>query len=80
MKKSGRPTTRSRKASARVTAAGQEAGAGARQAKAIARGKARGAGALEKAARRHFEQTQGKAIQAHIRAEGRRQQARRDSR
>jgi hypothetical protein len=80
MKPKAKVSTKSKKASARVTAAGQQAGAGAWQAKAAARGKAVGAGAIENAARRQFEKTRGKAIQAHVRAQGRRQQARRDSR
>jgi hypothetical protein len=80
MKPRTKVSQRSTKASARVTAAGQEAAAGSRQAKATIRGKAIGSGAVENAARRQFEKTRGKAIQAHMRAQGQRQQARRDSR
>jgi hypothetical protein len=80
MKPRTKISQRSKKASARVTAAGREAAAGSRQAKDTIRGKTIGSGAADNAARRQFEKTQGKAIQAHMRAQGRRQQARRDSR
>ena len=73
-------STKSKKASSRVTAAKWEAatvaGAAARRAQRQAIGQA----SVEKVARRQFQKTRGQAIQAHIAARGRRQQARRDSR
>ena len=71
---------KSKKASSRVTSANQESAAAAAAARRSTKGKAIGNAAVEKAARRQFEKTASKAIQAHTRASGQRQQARRDSR
>ena len=71
---------KSAKASARVTAAGREATAADQESRHAARGKAIGSGAIDNAARRQFQKTQATAIQAHVRARGQRQQAKRDSR
>ena len=71
---------KSKKASARVTSANQETAAAAAAARRSTKGKAIGSAAVEKVARRQFEKTASKAIQAHTRASGQRQQARRDSR
>jgi len=46
----------------------------------LAQRQAIGQASVEKAARRQFQKTGGQAIQAHVGARGRRQQARRDSR
>ena len=73
-------SARSKKASTRVTAAGQEEAASVRAAKAATRAKAMGAGAAGTAAARQFGKTRAQAIQAHVQARGQRQQARRDSR
>ena len=42
--------------------------------------KAIGSGAIAAAARRQFQKTQTAAVQAHVRAQGQRDQARRDAR
>lgn len=70
---------RSAKASARVTAAGQEATAANRESGNVSRAKAIGSGALD-SARRQFQKAQAAAVQAHVRSQGQRQQARRDAR
>jgi hypothetical protein len=71
---------KSKKASARVTAADQQAAAAAVASRSATRGKAIGSGAIENAARRQFQKTQSKAVQGHIQARGQRQQAKRDAR
>ncbi len=71
---------KSKKASARVTAADQQAAAAAEPSRSATRGKAIGSGAIENAARRQFQKTQAKAIEGHIQARGQRQQAKRDAR
>ena len=71
---------KSKKASARVTSANQETAAEADTAQQPPKAKAIGSAAVEKVAKRQFEKTASKAIQAHTRASGQRQQARRDSR
>ena len=71
---------KSKKASARVTSANQETAAAAAAAPQSTKAQAIGSAALEKVAKRQFEKTASKAIQAHTRASGQRQQARRDSR
>jgi hypothetical protein len=73
-------SAKSKKASSRVTAANWEAAAAAGAAGRRAQRQAIGQATVEKAARRQFQKTRGQAIQAHITARGRRQQARRDSR
>jgi hypothetical protein len=78
--KSPSTSTKSRKASSRVTAAKWEAAAGASVARRRTQRQAVGLGSVEKVARGQFQKTRGQAIQAHISARGRRQQARRDSR
>jgi len=75
-----RTSSKSRKASSRVTAANWEAAAAAGAAAQRAQRQAIGQASVEKAARRQFQRTGGQAIQAHIGARGRRQQTRRDSR
>ena len=71
---------KSKKASSRVTALNQESAAASDAAKNARRGRAIGSSALENAAKRQFQKTQGKAIQGHIQARGQRQQAKRDAR
>jgi hypothetical protein len=71
---------KSKKASSRITAANREAAAAAAESKSATRGKAITSGAVENVAKRQFQKTQAKAIQAHIRARGQRQQAKRDAR
>ena len=71
---------KSKKASARVTAANQETAAAAAAASRSTKRKAIGSAAVENVAKRQFEKTASKKIQAHTRARGQRQQARRDSR
>lgn len=71
---------KSKKASARVTAARETSAAGAREARRTTRGKTIGAGAVENASRRQFQKTRAKAIQAHILGRGQRRQAKRDAR
>jgi hypothetical protein len=73
-------SSKSKKASSRVTAAKWEAAAAAGVAGRRAQRQAIGQASVEKVARRQFQKTRGQAIQAHIAARGRRQQARRDSR
>jgi hypothetical protein len=73
-------SSKSKKASSRVTAAKREAAATAGAAGRRAQRQAIGQAAGEKVARRQFQKTRGQAIQAHIGARGRRQQAKRDSR
>jgi hypothetical protein len=73
-------SSKSKKASSRVTAAKWEAAAAAGAAGRRAQRQAIGEASADKVARRQFQKTRGQAIQAHIRARGRRQQARRDSR
>ena len=72
--------TKSKKASSRVTSANQETAAAAGAASRSTKRKAIGGAAVEKVAKRQFEKTASRAIQAHTRASGQRQQARRDSR
>jgi uncharacterized membrane protein len=72
--------SKSKKASSRVTAANWEATAAAGAAGQRAQWQAIGQASVEKGARRQFQKTGGQAIQGHIGALGRRQQARRDSR
>jgi hypothetical protein len=76
----GSRSSKSKKASSRVTAARSEAAAAAGAARRRAQRQAIGQASVEKVGRRQFQKTRGKAIQAHIGARGRRQQARRDSR
>ena len=71
---------KSKKASARVTAANQETAAATAAASRSTKRKAIGSAAVENVAKRQFEKTASKKIQAHTRASGQRQQARRDSR
>ncbi|HSE92185.1 MAG TPA: hypothetical protein VLF19_02685 [Methylomirabilota bacterium] len=73
-------TSKSKKASSRITAAKWEAAAAAGAAGRRAQRQAIGQASVEKVARRQFQKTRGQAIQAHVAARGRRQQARRDSR
>jgi hypothetical protein len=70
---------KSAKASSRVTAANQEATAGAQESRNAIRGKAIASGAIANVARRQFQKSQAAAVQAHVRARGQRQQARRDT-
>jgi hypothetical protein len=72
--------SKSKKASSRVTAAKWESAAAAGAAGQRVQRQAIGQASVEKVARRQFQKTRGQAIQAHISARGRRQQARRDSR
>ena len=72
--------SKSKKASSRVTAAKWEAAAAAGAAGQRAQRQAIGRASVENAARRQLQKTGGQAIQAHVGAQGRRQQARRDSR
>jgi hypothetical protein len=71
---------KSKKASARVTSADQETAAAAGVAIRSTQRKAIGRAAVENVAKRQFEKTASRAIQAHAHASGQRQQARRDSR
>lgn len=73
-------SSKSKKASSRVTAAKCEAAAAAGAAGRRAQRQAIGQASVEKVARRRFQKTRAQAIQAHIGARGRCQQARRDSR
>jgi uncharacterized membrane protein len=72
--------SKSKKASSRVTAANWEAAAAADTAGQRAKWHETGQASVEKTAQRQFQKTGGQAIQAHVGARGRRQQARRDSR
>ena len=71
---------KSAKASTRVTAAGREAAAADQESRNASRGKAIGSAAVDNVARRQFQKTQAAAVQAHVRARGQRQQAKRDAR
>jgi hypothetical protein len=71
---------RSRKASVRVTSADQEAAGAAGAASRSTKRKAIGSAAVENVAKRQFEKTASRAIQAHTQASGQRRQARWDSR
>ena len=71
---------KSKKASSRVTSANQETAAAAGAARRSTKRKAIRDAAVENVAKRQFQKTAARAIQAHTRASGRRQQARRDSR
>jgi hypothetical protein len=71
---------KSAKASARVTSAGREATAASQESRSATRGKAIGSAAVDNVARRQFQKTQAAAVQAHVRAQGQRQQAKRDAR
>jgi hypothetical protein len=71
---------KSKKASRRVTASDQEAGASAAASKTASRHKAVRSNAAENTAKRQMEKTQATAIQGHIRASGQRRQAKRDAR
>jgi hypothetical protein len=73
-------TSKSKKASSRVTVAKWEAAAAAGAAGRGAQRQAIGRASVETVAKRQFQKAGGQAIQAHIGARGRRQQARRDSR
>ena len=73
-------SVKSAKASSRVTAASREATAAAAESRNTTRGKAIGSSSVENVARRQFQKTQATAVQAHVRARGQRQQARRDAR
>ena len=71
---------KSKKASSRVTSGNQETAAAAGAASRSTKRKAIGSAAVENVARRQFEKTSARAIQAHTRASGQRRQAKRDSR
>jgi len=71
---------KSKKASARVTASNQATGAAGKASSRFTKRKAIGSAAIENVAKRQFEKTASRTIQAHTRASGQRQQARRDSR
>ena len=71
---------KSEKASARVTAAGQEARVAHQESRTATRSKAIGFGAIDNVARRQIQKTQAAAVHAHVLARGRRQQAKRDAR
>ena len=71
---------KSKKASARVTAANREQAAAADVAKSVTRGTAMKTSAAKQTAGKQFDKTRGKATQAHVQARGQRQQAKRDSR
>jgi hypothetical protein len=71
---------KSKKASSRVTSANREIAAAAGAASRSTKRRAIGGAAVGSAAKRQFDKTASRAIQAHTRARGQRQQARRDSR
>jgi hypothetical protein len=71
---------KSKKASSRVTSANREAAAAAGAASRSTKRRAIGSAAVGNVARRQFEKTSARAIQAHMRASGQRRQAKRDSR
>jgi hypothetical protein len=71
---------KSKKASSRVTSANQESAAAAGAARRSTKRRAIGSAAVENVAKRQFQKTASRTIQAHTRASGQRQQARRDSR
>jgi len=73
-------SSKSKKASSRVTAPNWEAAGAVGAAGQRAQRQAIGRASVENAARRQLQKTGGQAIQAHVGAQGRRQQARRDSR
>jgi hypothetical protein len=73
-------SSKSKKASSRVTAANWETAAAVGVAGQRAQRQAIGRTSVEKVAKRQFQKTGGPAIQAHVGARGRRQQAKRDSR
>lgn len=72
--------SKSKKASARMTASRQEASSAAAQSKTASRRKAVRASAVENTAKRQYQRSQATAIQGHMRARGQRRQAKRDSR
>jgi hypothetical protein len=71
---------KSTKASSRTTIANRDATAVAQESRSASRGKAIGSSAVANVARRQFQKTQAAAVQAHVRARGQRQQAKRDAR
>ena len=71
---------KSKKASARVTAANRVQAAAADAAKNVSRGTAMKAAAAKQTAGKQFDKTRAKAIQGHVQARGQRQQGKRDSR
>jgi hypothetical protein len=71
---------KSKKASSRVTAPEQATAAAAGAASRSTKFKAIGKAAVENVAKRQFEKTASRAIQAHTQARGQRKQAKRDSR
>jgi hypothetical protein len=73
-------SSKSKKASSRVTAAKWEVAAAAGAAAQRAQRQEIGQASVEKVAKRQFQKTRAQGIQAHIGARGRRRQARRDSR
>jgi hypothetical protein len=73
-------SAKSKKASSRVTAAAWEAAAAAGASGRRTQRQAIGQASVEKLAGRQFQKTRAQAIQGHVAARGRRQQARRDSR
>jgi hypothetical protein len=75
-----RSAMKSKKASARVTSPNQETAGAAGAASRATQRKAIGSAAVENVAKRQFEKTASRAIQAHTHASGQRRQARRDSR
>ena len=72
--------SKSKKASARVTAPKQEASATAAESKTASRRKAVRSSAVENIAKRQFQKSQATAIQGHMRSSGQRRQAKRDAR
>ena len=71
---------KSKKASARVTAPNRESAAPAEASRRASRSRAIGSSAVQNAALRQFQKTQGKAVQGPVQARGQRQQAKRDAR
>jgi hypothetical protein len=71
---------KSKKASSRVTAANWETSAATVESKRAAGRKAIRSAAVEAVAGRQFQKTGAKAVQAHVRARGQRQQVKRDAR
>lgn len=72
--------TKSAKASARVTAAERETRAADAASRRATRRTSIAGAARDTAARRQFQKTRAKAIQAHVKASGQRRQAKRDAR
>jgi hypothetical protein len=72
--------TKSKKASARVTASKQDASSAAARSRTASQRKAIRANAVENAAKRQFQTGRATAIQGHMRSSGQRRQAKRDSR